>query len=154
MQLADLPILAALRQIQSMPRAEIVSRKGAVDDLKAVVGRAIVALKADRTTSDEVATLASGIMKTELSDIGPASQEGAKMSLATFHHWAQTVAGSALAQADGPEIDPNQSALPLDDVSARALGDAISGGQAKPMTETVVIGDGSTGIHESDDNDA
>ena len=62
-----------------------------------------VGVAPDRQSSDEVATLASNVLQLKLENVGPADQPEATMSVATLLSWAQTLAGSVLSQADGPE---------------------------------------------------
>lgn len=147
--MAELPEVTRLKVLAAMPLAELRSRENALPELLGAVS-AVMPLLSDleatntRETSAEVASLAGLILETEVAEIGPASKKGTRMSLQTFHSYAQRVAGSALSQrADA--VDPNQPALPLEDASTRALVDAQVHGQALPLERTVVVGPDSTG---------
>ena len=142
-------IIARLRAITAMPRAEIVSRHNAIDEIKRAAEDAIRLLESERTTSDEVASLAAEYLGMERTQIGVRMVNESSRVVDDI----QTMAGSLMAQADGPE----DKSLPLlESVEGRALADAITHGQAKPFTETVVVGDGSTGLNppEEDKPDA
>lgn len=139
MMMADRPEVARLRALSTMSLAELRSRANALPDLLAAVAGVMPLLdlmpieqEESRETSAEVASLAGLIMETEVKHIGPASKKGSRMSLQTFHHYARSVAASALSQrADA--LDTETAPLPLDDAAARSLDDAQKHGQAKTI---------------------
>ena len=131
--------LSKFKTLLAMPEGELRSRKGALADL-INAGLAVVAEaeKGDaRTTSDEVAALAARYLGTPDTTLAALKPE-------VWIKDMRTIAGSAVAQADGPE-----PSLPNMDAGAqRALADAQRGGQAGPNIETqaVVAGPDSTGL--------
>ena len=133
-------IIARLRIITAMPRAEIVSRHNAFDEIKRTVEDAISLLENDRVTSDEVATLASEYLGMERTQIAVRMINEQSRVVDDI----KTMSGSLVSQADGPEA---QTFPLLESVEGRALADAIAHGQAKPLVETVVLGEGSTGLN-------
>lgn len=130
-------VAAELRLLAARPASELRARHNAVPELLKRLGQLAEALDQTegdhRRTSTEVASLAGLILETEVKQIGPASKAGTRMSLQTFHSYAQTVAGSALSQRAEP--DPNQPQLPIeaDTVEERAINDAVRNRQAQPQ---------------------
>lgn len=127
-----------LRHLLSMPRAEIISRANAWDEVKAAGSELIQALQdGGSVTSKEVATLASAILQEE-----PDNLEASPQEYNALLDKAKTLAGSCLEQYPGNEEAP--------DAAARSLADAQRHGQADPLIKTVAIGKGSTGPNGTD----
>ena len=124
-----------LRELIAMPRAEVVARKNAWEDVQrtaALVLAEAASAAAHRESSPELASLAGELMNMDMAKFEANYEEQPEELLKAIRSLAASVLSQAEPDAALSPDDPDKRA-------ARALQDAQLTGQSHPIVETVVI---------------